>query len=152
MDIITDADLSGAKPATTPLPKGFKFCSTEDTLFANPDQYHRLVGRLLYLGFTRPDLAYAVQQLSQHVQHPCTHHWEATVHVLHYLKGYPSKDWASCPTTRKFLTGYCVYLGSSLISWKTKKQTTVSSSSAEAGYRSLASTDCRLRQYWQLAS
>ncbi|XP_031263624.1 uncharacterized protein LOC116121846 [Pistacia vera] len=139
MDIITDAGLSGAKPATTPLPKGFKFCSTKDTLFANPDQYRRL-------------------QLSQHVQRPYTHHWEAAVHVLRYLKGCPSKglffpanssfrleafcdaDLASCLTTRKSLTGYCVYLGYSLISWKTKKQTTVSRSSTEAEYRRLAYT------------
>ena len=108
-------------------------------------------------------MTYAVQQLSQHVQKPSKEHWEAALHVLKYLKGTPSlglyygkttdnklvaysdADWGSCTDTRKSLTGYCVFLGKSLISWKTKKQATVSRSSTEAEYRALASTVCEIQ-------
>ena len=121
------------------------------------------MGRLLYLNFTRPDISHAVQQLSQFLHAPTDLHWKAAVHVLRYLKGTPSKglffpkdsspitinaysdpDWATCTDTRKSLTGYCIFLGTSLVSWKTKKQNTISRSSCEAEYRSLASTVCEL--------
>ncbi|KAK4411591.1 Retrovirus-related Pol polyprotein from transposon RE2 [Sesamum angolense] len=52
----------------------------------NPDMYRRLVGHLLYLGFTRPDISHFVQQLSQYLSHPCDMHWTAALHVVRYLK------------------------------------------------------------------
>ncbi|GAA0160814.1 transmembrane signal receptor [Lithospermum erythrorhizon] len=102
-------------------------------------------------------------KLSQFVNAPREAHWKAALHVLKYLKGAPSKglfylvqkqfkleafsdaDWATCPETRRSLSGFCIFLGNSLISWKTKKQTTVSKSSAEAEYRTMASTVCELQ-------
>ncbi|KAL2237902.1 uncharacterized protein LOC110012086 [Sesamum indicum] len=125
---------------------------------ANPESYRRLLGRLLCLGFTSPELCHAKQQLSQFMQSPCKTHWDSALHLVHYLKGtidrglhfaandnftitaYSDADWASCKDTRRSLTGYCIFLGTSLISWKTKKQTTVSRSSVEAEYRSMSTT------------
>ncbi|KAL0327700.1 UNVERIFIED_CONTAM: Retrovirus-related Pol polyprotein from transposon RE2 [Sesamum angustifolium] len=122
----------------------------------------RLVGRLLYLGFTRPDISFATQQLSQFLQHPRSSHWDAALHVLRYLKGtsslglffsaqnslqptvYTDASWASCPESRRSITGFCIFLGSSLVSWKTKRQSTVSRSSAEAEYRSMGAVVCEL--------
>ncbi|KAJ8761663.1 hypothetical protein K2173_004439 [Erythroxylum novogranatense] len=162
-DIITDAGLSDIKPTTVPISQGTKLTIDDGIPLPDPDKYRRLVGQLLYLGFTRPDIAFPVQQLTQFTTSPIQQHWNTLVHTLRYLKGTANKclfypvqtdlsllafcdsDWASCNFTRKSLSGYCIFLGSALISWKTKKQNTVSRSSAEAEYRSMASTLCELR-------
>ncbi|GJR06485.1 probable carboxylesterase 2 [Tanacetum coccineum] len=83
--------------------------------------YRKLVGRLLYLTMTRLDISYAIQHLSQFVSAPKDVHMQAAIHLLKYLKGTISK-----------------------VSWKTKKQATVSRSSTEAEYRSMAATTCEL--------
>ncbi|KAL0361708.1 UNVERIFIED_CONTAM: Retrovirus-related Pol polyprotein from transposon RE1 [Sesamum radiatum] len=142
--------------------KGIKLTAIGGAVMSDPEPFRRLVGRLLYLGFTRPDISYAVQQLGQFLQRPCETHWQATLHVVRYLKGtsstglfFPSSnslmvqaycdaDWASCLDSRRSVTGFCIFLGGALISWKTKKQATVSRSSAAAEYRSMGATVCEL--------
>ncbi|KAL0341716.1 UNVERIFIED_CONTAM: Retrovirus-related Pol polyprotein from transposon RE2 [Sesamum calycinum] len=161
-DILNDMGLQDAKTTTTPLPAGIKFTTQSDNVLPHPAVYRRLVGRLLYLNFTRLDIAHATQQLSQFLQTPCQQHWDAAVHLVKYLKGtkqkrlffphqsalslkaYCDADWASCPDTRTSLTGYCIFLGPALISWKTKKQNTISRSTAEAEYRAMGTTACEL--------
>ncbi|KAL2237900.1 UNVERIFIED_CONTAM: Retrovirus-related Pol polyprotein from transposon RE2 [Sesamum indicum] len=162
-DIIKDTGMSAAKSIKTPFPLGLKLATTSGAPLSQPDQYRRLIGRLLYLGFTSPDISHSVQQLSQFLTRPCDAHWRATLHVVRYLKGEPSKglffpatcnfeltaycdaDWALCTDSRRSLTGYCIFLGAALVSWKTKKQSTVSRSTAEAEYRSMAATVCELK-------
>nr|GEW20321.1 putative zinc finger, CCHC-type [Tanacetum cinerariifolium] len=127
-------------------------------LLSNPEAYRRLVGRLLYLTMTRPDISYVVQHLSQFVSAPTDLYMQVGLHLLKYLKGTVSKglfypvqphlhitgffdaDWVACLMTRRSLTSYCVFLGHCLVSWKTKKQPTVSRSSTEAEYRAMAVT------------
>ncbi|KAK4388552.1 Retrovirus-related Pol polyprotein from transposon RE2 [Sesamum angolense] len=89
-DILADTSMLAAKPASTPFPLGLKLVLEDGALLPNPNKYRRLIGRLLYLGFTRPDISFAVQQLSQFLQAPRTSHWDAALHVLRYLKGTPS--------------------------------------------------------------
>ncbi|KAL2251030.1 uncharacterized protein LOC110012929 [Sesamum indicum] len=141
LDIVRDCLLTEATPTATPLPPGIKFDVSSSALIAAPDCYRRLVGCLLYLGFSRPDISFAVQQLSQFLQHPREPHIAAALHLVRYLKGtstlglfFPSgntlsfsafsdSEWASCIDSRRSITGYCIFLGGSLVSWKTKKQT-----------------------------
>ncbi|GKE25507.1 ribonuclease H-like domain-containing protein [Tanacetum coccineum] len=93
---------------------------------------------------------------------PLNSHLDATMRVLRYLKSspgngiqinrngnlklraYADSDWGRCPATRKFVSGYCVFLGDSLVTWKSKKQSTLSRSSAKAEYRSMASATCEV--------
>lgn len=163
LDIIAEAGLLGSKPAPTPLEQNHNLAMADGPLYSNISQYRRLVGRLIYLAFTRPDLAYVVHVLAQFMHEPRQQHWEAVLRVVRYLKGSPGQgivlsstcdmhltawcdsDWASCPLTRQSVTGWIVFLGSSPISWKTRKQHTVSRSSAEAEYRSMADVTAELK-------
>ncbi|KAL0327880.1 UNVERIFIED_CONTAM: Retrovirus-related Pol polyprotein from transposon RE2 [Sesamum calycinum] len=123
---------------------GLKLSENCGALLPNPKQYRKLVGCPSYLGFTRPNISYSVQHLSQFLTRPCDAHWKAAIHVVRYLKGSPSKgvfllsqfsfqlraywdaNWASCSDSKSSFTGFCIILGNALISWKTKKQSTVS--------------------------
>ncbi|CAH9142456.1 unnamed protein product [Cuscuta epithymum] len=163
LDIISEAGLLGAKPVAFPIEQNHGLALSQSALLADPESYRRLVGRLIYLSFTRPDLAYVVHILSQFMQAPRQDHWMAALRVVRYLKGSPGQgilfssicdltltgwcdsDWASCPLTRRSLTGWIIFLGYSPISWKTKKQHIVSRSSTEAEYRSMADTTAELK-------
>ncbi|KAL2224900.1 UNVERIFIED_CONTAM: hypothetical protein Sindi_3035400, partial [Sesamum indicum] len=73
-DIIKDVGMSKAKHTTIPLAPGLKLSTDTGAVLTESSRYKRLVRRLLYLGFIRPGFCYAVQQLSQHLQHPCEKH------------------------------------------------------------------------------
>ncbi|XP_056690349.1 uncharacterized mitochondrial protein AtMg00810-like [Spinacia oleracea] len=157
-DILQFTGLLKCKPVSCPFPKKIKLSTDEGELMSDPERYRSLVGKLLYLNLTRADISFSVQQLSQFMACPRMPHWEATLHVVKYLKGtpdfglfYPSNsklelvaycdaDGGACPFSARSLTGYCVFLGGSLISWKTKKQKTISKSSCEAEYRCMCHT------------
>uniref|UniRef100_A0A2N9FJH4 CCHC-type domain-containing protein n=1 Tax=Fagus sylvatica TaxID=28930 RepID=A0A2N9FJH4_FAGSY len=124
--------------------------------------YRQLVGSLVYLTVTRPDIAHAVHLVSQFLSAPHSTHYAAVLHILRYIKGtmfhglhfsahstldlcaYSDADWAGDPTDRRSTTGFCFFLGDSLISWRSKKQHIVSRSSTEAEYRALADTTSEL--------
>ncbi|KAJ1685788.1 hypothetical protein LUZ63_017178 [Rhynchospora breviuscula] len=162
LDIVAECGLLGGKPAAFPIEQNHNLSIASGKPMEDPERYRRLIGRLIYLTITRPDLCYSVHILAQFMHAPLDVHYDAAIRVMHYLKGNPGQgillradsdltlygycdsDWATCPLTRRSLTGYFVMLGTSPISWKTKKQHTVSRSSAEAEYRSMATTACEL--------
>lgn len=87
MDILPNAGLTAAKPATFPMAKGLKLSTEIGALLEDPESYRRIVSRLLYLTLTRPDISYVVQHLSQFLQAPKVPHYQAALHVLRYLTG-----------------------------------------------------------------
>lgn len=168
LDIVAEAGLLGSKPAATPMEQHHRLGSDTGPFMSNPEQYRRLVGRLIYLANTRPDITYSVHILSQFMQTPRMGQWEAALRVVRFLKGtagqgillssnpdlslsvYCDADWASCPTTRRSLSSHVALLGGSPISWKTKKQKVVSHSSAEAEYRAMAAATREIKWLRQL--
>ena len=87
LDILSDAGLTGVKLTKFSLSKGLKLSIDSGTPLSNPESYRRIIGRLLHLTLTRPDISYVVQHLSQFLQVPCEVHYHAAIHVLRYLKG-----------------------------------------------------------------
>ncbi|XP_031275380.1 uncharacterized protein LOC116133837 [Pistacia vera] len=172
LELISNSGLSRCKPSIIPVERNTKLTTQEydsgisssenDPPLEDLTKYQRLVGRLIYLTMTRPNISYAVHILSQFMHGPKQSHMDATIKVLKYLKGCPGlgllfprdkelvvtahcdSDWATCPMTRKSLTGFCIKLGGALVSWKTKKQSTISLSSAEAEYRAMTKTTCEI--------
>ncbi|XP_022024710.1 uncharacterized mitochondrial protein AtMg00810-like [Helianthus annuus] len=157
LDILNRAKMLDAKPAPTPLSTNVSFVST-GTSFPDVTHYRSIVGALQYLTITRPDIAYAVNQVSQFLHAPTSAHFQEVKRILRYLKGtiafglhcsrpthtsllgYSDADWARCLDTRRSTYGYSIFLGGNLISWSAKKQPTVARSSCESEYRAIANT------------
>ncbi|WVZ85642.1 hypothetical protein U9M48_032542, partial [Paspalum notatum var. saurae] len=155
-ELLDRAGMSNCKIASTPADTKSKPSSDDGKLVADASDYRSLAGALQYLTLTRPDIAYAVQQVCLHMHAPRDVHMTMLKRILRYVKGtlhlgiqlcpvttpsitaYSDPDWAGCPDTRRSTSGFCVFLGDSLISWSSKRQTTVSRSSAEAEYRAIA--------------
>jgi hypothetical protein len=130
--------------------------ATDGEPLEDPTRYRHIVGSLVYLSVTRPDISYSVHILSQFVSAPTQIHYSHLLRVLRYLRGtishrlffprssslqlqaYCDATWASDHSNRRSLSAYCVFLGGSLIVWKTKKQVAVSRSSTEAELRTMA--------------
>ncbi|XP_019154479.1 PREDICTED: uncharacterized protein LOC109150899 [Ipomoea nil] len=163
IDILEEARFLGCKPASTPMTHGLKLSHNDDIHIDDVSSYRRLIGRLLYLTATRPNLTYVIQQISQFIDAPTDKHFSTAHRVLRYIKSSPGQglfypknsdmqlkvfsdsDWAACSEMQKSITGYCIFLGHALISWRSKKQPTVSRSSYEAEYRALAATVCEVQ-------
>ncbi|XP_019089093.1 PREDICTED: uncharacterized protein LOC109127935 [Camelina sativa] len=102
-------------------------------LLTDTKQYRRLIGKLQYLTITRLDITFSVSKLAQYSSAPWKFHLQAAHKVLRYLK-----DWGACPDSRRSVTGFAIFIGHSLVSWRSKKQDMVSMSSAESEYRAMS--------------
>ena len=138
LQLLKDSGYLGSKPVSTPMEPNLKLNNESGELLADPTSYRSLIGKLTYLTITRPDINYAVNRLSQYIQSPRQPHLDAAYRILQYLKASPGQglffhaaasspltlqafadaDWGACTDTRKSISGYCIFLGQSLISWK----------------------------------
>lgn len=116
LELISESGLSGSKPAATPLEPNKKFTIVEyDELTGNRDDviykdvtvYQRLIGRLLYLTTTKPDISFAVQLFSQFMQKPKVSHWEAGLRLVRYIKGCPGQVILLSSTPSTQLEAFC---------------------------------------------
>lgn len=162
LDLLTRTNMLSTKPVTTPMAASPKLTLHSGTRLPDPKEYRSVVGSLQYLAFTRPDISYAVNRLSQYMHMPTTDHWQAVKRVLRYLAGttthgiflrkgntlslhaYSDADWAGDTDDYVSTNGYIVYLGRHPISWSSKKQNGVTRSSTEAEYRSVANASSEM--------
>ena len=128
----------------------------------DPIEYRTIVGSLQYLLITQPDIAFAVNKLSQYMYQPTTKHWILVKRLLRYLCGsssdgiqlyhdsplslhaFSDSDWAGNKDDFTSTSAYVVYIGRNPISWSSKKQRTIARSSTEAEYRLVAATTAEL--------
>ncbi|KAF5458648.1 hypothetical protein F2P56_022662 [Juglans regia] len=158
LDLLTETGMLGCKPSDTPIEAGKRVGD-----FGRPiekERYQRLVSKLIYLSHTKPDIAFALSVVSQHMHSPKETHLEAVHKILRYLKGSPGKglffkkceskeievftdaDWAGSAQDRRSTTGYCTFVWGNLVTWRSKKQNVVARSSAEAEFRAVAQGMC----------
>ncbi|RVX13112.1 Retrovirus-related Pol polyprotein from transposon RE1 [Vitis vinifera] len=140
LDILEETGMLDCKPVDTPMDPNVKLEPGQGEPLGDPGRYRRLVGKLNYLTITRPDISFPVSVVSQFLQSPCDSHWDVVIRILRYIKntpgqgvlyenrghtqvvGYTDADWAGSPTDRRSTSGYCVFIGGNLISWKSKNK------------------------------
>ena len=151
--------MENVKAVNTPVDTSTKLMKAkEDEECVDQQRYQSAVGSLLYLSSsTRPDITYAVSNVAKYSANPTKQHWIAVKRIFRYLKGtlnhglfysrnestecvgFSDSDWGGDLDDRKSTSGYLFQLGGTAISWRSKKQTCVALSTAEAEYMALAS-------------
>lgn len=162
LDLLSETGLRGCKPVDTPIEQNHKLFQCSNSISIDKGRYQRLVGKLIYLSHTRPDITYAVNVVSQFMHDPCKPHMDAVERILRYLKstpgkgillsnhghlkieGYTDADWAGSENDRRSTSGYFTFVGGNLVTWRSKKQPVVARSSAEAEFRGMALGVCEL--------
>ncbi|GKE58477.1 putative ribonuclease H-like domain-containing protein [Tanacetum coccineum] len=153
-DMLTKFDMESVRTATTPYEAAKTKLKDETDPPVNVHLYRSMIGSLMYLTASRPDIMFAVSACSRHQVTPLTSHLNAVKKIFKYLKGQPKlglwypKDspFQYSHGDRKSTTGGCQFMGRRLISWQCKKQTIVATSSTEAEY--VAAASCCAQVLW----
>lgn len=163
-DLLARVGMKHCTPCPTPLSCSEKLSLLDGTPLGTEDSthYRSIVGGLQYLTLTRPDLSFSVNKICQFLHAPTTSHWTAVKRILRYVKGtinvgltlqkspstllsgFSDADWAGCLDDRRSTGGFAIFYGPNLISWSARKQATVSRSSTEAEYKSLANATAEI--------
>lgn len=163
LNLLSSVSMESAKPVLTPTIS--KYSNTKDSTLPHDDprKFRQVVGSLQYLSLTRPDIAFAVNRVCQHMHSPQQHHWVSVKRILCYLQHtkdhgllltksssdrlqlFTDADWAGSSEDRRSTAGYALYYGPTLISWSSRKQRTVARSSTEAEYKALADAAAELK-------
>ena len=138
-DLLKEYKMTHSKPLKLPLDPNTKLTLNIGDPLPSISTYQQLIGKLIYLTLTRPYIAIAVHTLSQFMHQPTTIHMQAAKRILRYLNNNPfqgilltssseecliaycDSDWTCCSISRRSTTGFCILLGNSPISWKSKK-------------------------------
>lgn len=154
--ILVKFGMADCNPSRTPMEKGLRLEANGGNIVEEP--YRELLGSLMYVMMsTRPDICYQVGYLGRFQQHPGQQHWIALKRVVRYLQGskhltlelksnehakplvgFADADWAADIADRKSVSGYLFQVFGNTVSWSSKKQTTVATSSSEAEYVALS--------------
>ncbi|XP_060960859.1 uncharacterized mitochondrial protein AtMg00810-like [Cannabis sativa] len=156
--------LDHTKHAPTPLSTTTKLSRDESGESVDPTLYRGMIGSLLYLTASRPDICFSVGLCARYQANPKQSHLSAVKRIFKYLSGtsefglwysrdtnmsivgYSDSDWAGSLDDRKSTSGGCFYLGNNLVSWLSKKQNSISLSTAEAEY--IAAGSCCTQLIW----
>ncbi|WVZ93409.1 LOW QUALITY PROTEIN: hypothetical protein U9M48_039389, partial [Paspalum notatum var. saurae] len=154
-DILKKFDIGNAKPMTTPMSTNTALDADEDGEVVDQKEFRGMIGSLLYLTATRPDIQFAVCLCARYQASPRTSHRQAVKRIFRYLKftselRFSNTDHAGCRIDRKSTPGTCQLLGTSLVSWFSRKQASVSFSNTEAEY--IAATSCCSQLLWMKAT
>ncbi|GKA84106.1 putative RNA-directed DNA polymerase, partial [Tanacetum coccineum] len=162
LGLLAKTGMLDCKPVDTPIETNHKLSIHQNQVPANRERYQKLVGKLIYLAHTRPDIAYAVSVVSRFMHAPSEEHMNVVYRILKYLKsspgkglffgrnqehevsGYTDADWAGDRMDGKSTSGYFTFVGGNLVTWRSKKQKVVSISSAEAEFRGMVHGICEL--------
>ncbi|RVW91109.1 Retrovirus-related Pol polyprotein from transposon RE1 [Vitis vinifera] len=160
LDLLNETGMLGCKPAETPMDTTVKLEESDGSAPVDKGRYQRLVGKLIYLSHTRPDIGFSVSVVSQFMNNPTEKHMTAVIRILRYLKMTPGKglffqrttkkeieifsdaDWAGSVTDRRSTSGYCSFVWGNLVTWRSKKQSVVARSSAEVEFRAMTQGIC----------
>jgi hypothetical protein len=152
-DLLRRFHMDDCKPTPSPFQSGVKLTTTCTSLEVDATLYRQLVGSLLYLTHTHPDISFVVGLVARYMKTPHEIHWKVAKRILRYvcgtiqfeihyslggtplLVGFIDSDWAGDPDDHKSTTGYVFSLGSGPVTWACKKQQTIALSSKEAEYR-----------------
>ncbi|CAL1405972.1 unnamed protein product [Linum trigynum] len=155
-DLLSSTQFADCIPVSTPMEANLHLSRESGVPLVNPSQYRHIVGSLMYLTHTRPDISFAVHVVSQFMSDSRVDHLAAVHRILRYLQGsrdvrlfipstgdctlraYSDSDYAGCVDSRRSTTGWCVQFGGTFINWRCRKQDRVSKSSTEAEYRAMS--------------
>lgn len=154
-ELLTDFGMADCRPVSTPMVEKLRLEPDMSAPATDPTTYQQMVGKLIFLTHTRPDISFAVSLVSRFMSHPQDPHLQAVKHIYRYLKGtsglalsyerggvnticgFTDSDWAGDSHDRKSTTGFVFFLGETPITWNSRKQQTVALSSTEAEYMAL---------------
>ncbi|GJX61870.1 putative RNA-directed DNA polymerase [Tanacetum coccineum] len=162
LDLLAETGMLDCKPVDTPIEANHQLGMFPNQSPCDKGRYQRLVGRLIYLSHTRPDIAYAISVVSQFMHNPSKDHMKAVFRILRYLKkspgkgllfkkggnmevmGYTDADWAGNAVNMRSTSGYFMFVCGNLVTFRSKKQKVVARSSAESEFRGMAHGVCEL--------
>jgi hypothetical protein len=167
-DMLKKFDMADAKPLSTPMATTTVLNADEDGEVVDQKEYQSMIGSLLYLTATRPDIHFTVCLCARFQTSPRTSHRQAMKRIIRYLhftpefglwystsstltlRGYSNADFAGCRLDHRSTSRTCQFLGSSLVSWSSRKQSSVAQSTTEAEY--VAAASCCFQLLWMIST